>query len=141
LSSYSPIRNDNAGQCIAGASYYGMLAFAVAKGANTGVFPLHSGPAPKETSFYALGQASGIQCVVLINRTLDQPVRILLLEVHLRNASSIRLAAPSPESKVDITLGGARIDAGGKWSLAEAEPVTHEVLLPPCSAMIVHSRP
>jgi len=141
LSSYSPIRNDNAGQCTAGASYYGMLAFAVAKGANTGVFPLQSGPAPKEASFYALGQASGIQCVVLINRTLDQPVRISLLDVPLRNASSIRLAAPSPESKVDITLGGARIDAGGKWSLAEAEPVTHEVLLPPCSAVIVHSRP
>jgi hypothetical protein len=141
LSSYSPIRNDNAGQCTAGASYYGMLAFAVAKGANTGVFPLQSGPAPKEASFYALGQASGIQCVVLINRTLDQPLRISLLHVPLRNASSIRLVAPSPESKVDITLGGARVDAGGKWSLAEAEPVTHEVLLPPCSAVIVHSRP
>jgi hypothetical protein len=141
LSSYSPIRNDNAGQCTAGASYYGMLAFAIARGTNTGVFPLHSGPAPKEASFYALGQASAIKCVVLINRTLDQPIRISLLDVPLRNASSIRLAAPSPESKVDITLGGARIDAGGKWSLAEAEPVTHEVLLPPCSAMIVHSRP
>lgn len=68
-------------------------------------------------------------------------MRISLLDVPLRNASSIRLAAPSPESKVDITLGGARVDGGGKWSLAEAEPVTREVLLPPCSAVIVHSRP
>jgi hypothetical protein len=141
LSSYSPIRNDNAGQCTAGASYYGMLAFAMARGANADVFPLHSGPGPKEASFYALGQASAIQSVVLINRTLDQPMRISLLDVPLRNAASIRLAAPSPESKVDITLGGARVDAGGKWSLAEAEPVTSDVLLPPCSAVIVHSRP
>jgi hypothetical protein len=141
LSSYSPIRNDNAGQCTAGASYYGMLAFAVARGANSGVFPLHSGPAPKEASFYALGQAGGIQCVVLINKSLDQPMRISLSDVPLRDASSIHLAAPSPESKVDITLGGTPVDATGKWSPMEAKPVTRDVLLPPCSAVIVHSRP
>jgi hypothetical protein len=108
----------------------------VARGANSGVFPLQSGPAPKEASFYALGQASGIQCVVLINKTLDQSLRISLSDVPFRNASSIRLAAPSPESAVDITLGGARVDATGKWSPTEAEPVTREVLLPPCSATI-----
>jgi hypothetical protein len=141
LSSYSPIRNDAAGQCTAGASYYGMLAFAVARGANSGVFPLQSGAAPKEASFYALGQASSIQCVVLINKTLDQPLRISLSDVPLRNASSIRLAAPSPESTGDITLGGARVDATGKWSPTQAEPVTREVLLPPRSAMILQSRP
>jgi hypothetical protein len=141
LSSYSPIRNDEAGRCTAGASYYGMLAFAIARGANSGVLPLQSGPAPKGASFYALGQASGIQCVVLINKTLDQPMRISLSDVPLHNASSIRLAAPSPESKVDITLGGAGVDAGGKWGLTETEPVTREVLLPPCSAVIVNSRP
>jgi hypothetical protein len=142
LSSYSPIRNDNAGQCTAGASYYGMLAFAfaIARGTNSGVFPLHSGPAPKEASFYALGQAGRIQCVVLINRTLDQPMRISLSDVPLHNAGSIRLAAPSPESKVDMTLGGAGVDATGKWSPREAEPVTREVLLAPCSAVIAHSR-
>jgi hypothetical protein len=141
LSSYSPIRNDNAGQCTAGASYYGMLAFAIARGANSGVFPLQSGLAPKEASFYALGQAGGIQCVVLINKTLDQPIRVSLSDVPLHNASSMRLAAPNPASKVDITLGGTRVDATGKWSPMEAEPVTREVLLPPCSAVIVHSRP
>jgi hypothetical protein len=141
LSSYSPIRNDNAGQCTVGASYYGMLAFAVARGANSHVFPLQSGPAPTEASFYALGQASGIQCVVLINKTLDQPLRISLSDVPLRNASSMRLAAPSPESTGDITLGGTRVDVTGKWSPTEAEPVAREVLLPPCSAMIVHRRP
>jgi hypothetical protein len=141
LSSYSPIRNDTAGECTVGASYYGMLAFAVARGANSHVFPLQSGAAPKEASFYALGRASGIQCVVLINKTLDQPLRISLSDVPLRNASSIRLAAPSPESTADITLGGARVDATGKWSPTQTEPVTREVLLRPCSAMIVHSRP
>ena len=141
LSSYSPIRNDNAGQCTAGASYYGMLAFAMARGTSSGIFPLHSGPAPKEASFYALGQAGGIQCVVLINKTLDQPLRISLSDVPLRNASTMRLAAPSPESTGDITLGGTRVDATGKWSPTEAEPVTREVLLPPCSAMILQSRP
>jgi hypothetical protein len=118
-----------------------MLAFAMARGTNSGIFPLQSGSAPKEVSFYALGQASGIQCVVLINKTLDQPLRISLSDVPLRNASCIRLVAPSPESTVDITLGGARVDATGKWSPTEAEPVTREVLLPPCSAMIVHRRP
>jgi hypothetical protein len=141
LSSYSPIRNDTAGQCTAGESYYGMLAFAIARGTNSGVFPLQSGPAPKEASFYALGQASGIQCVVLINKTLDQPLRVSLSDVPLRNASSMRLVAPSPESTVDITLGGARVDATGKWSPTQAGPVAREVLLPPCSAMILQSRP
>jgi hypothetical protein len=117
-----------------------MLAFAIAKGANSDVFSLQSGPAPKEASFYALGQAGGIQCVVLINKTLDQPMRISLSDVPLHNASSIHLAAPSPESKVDITLGGTPVDATRKWRSMEVEPVTREVLLPPCSAVIVHSR-
>jgi hypothetical protein len=68
-------------------------------------------------------------------------MRISLSDVPLHSASSIHLAAPSPESKVDITLGGTLVDASGKWSPMEAEPVTREVLLPPCSAVIVHSRP
>ncbi len=141
LSSYSPIRNDDAGHCMAGASYYGMLAFAIATGTNSRVIALQSGPAPEQASFYALGGAEGVRSVVLINKTLDRPLRVSLAGLPLRNASSMRLTAPSLESKVDITLGGASVDAKGDWSPREAEPVVlREVLVPPSSAVIVLQR-
>ena len=137
LSSYSPIRNDEQGNCIVGASYYGMLAFAAAKAANLSVFALHADGAPSQAAFYAFGAPTEIHSVVLINKTLDQPLRISLADLAIRSASCIRLTAPSAASKVDIKLGGSLVDADGSWKPEVSEPIESEILLPPCSAALL----
>ena len=141
LSSYSPILNDDANLCTAGASYYGMLAFAVATGANSTLFKIRSSAVPNEVSFYGLGAESEPRTVVVINRTQGQFLRVSLSDLSFHNASSIRLTAPSCQSKTGVILGGASVDATGHWAMVKSEATGSTVLVPPCSAVIVHGQP
>lgn len=140
LSSYSPILNDEAGQCTIGASYYGMLAFAISGAPNHGIFALEADHAPQAASFYAIGSPSNMQCVILINKTLDQPMHISTAGLPLRKLYGIRLTAPSPQSKDEISLGGSAVDSDGKWMPHDREEVAGEMLLPACSAILLQSR-
>ncbi len=139
ISSYSPIQDDGAGRNSAGVPYYGMLAFALATRDAPDVYATALPLAGGDIRAYALGKAGRLRSVVLINRSVERSVRISLPMAPWDNFTAVRLSAPSLDSRTDITLGGASMDASGAWSPA-SEPSLHgKVDLPAGSAVILRA--
>ncbi len=137
LSSYSPIRSDDANHITVGASYYGMLAFAVATAGAPAILPVQFDPGGLEVTAYVLGRATRATAVVLINKTPDRSLRVSLSQLKMHRASMTRLEGPSLDSAEGITLGGTAVSGEGRWSGRPASLSGTEVLLPPASAVLI----
>ncbi len=150
LSSYSPIRNDEANRTAAGAPYFGMLAFAVATAGAPDILPVEFDPGGGDVTAYALGREARATAAVLINKTPDRSVRVSVDQLGIHRGSITRLQGPSfggpslegpaLDSRDGITLGGASVDGDGRWTgqpAQPAHPLRGEVLLPPASAVLI----
>ena len=137
LSSYSPIRNDEMSAVTVGVPYYGMLAFAHAVADAPEVLPVAVDTNGLNVTAYVLGRAGRPVSVVLINKSADQSLRVTLKALKLRSGSVIRLAGRSIDSGDRVTLGGAAVDASGRWAPITAEPLGTEIILAAASAVVV----
>jgi len=117
--------------------YYAMLLFAYA--GRGWLVPIHH----QGTSLraFAVRGTGGERRVILINNDLTQNALVRIAAVG-QKATILRLAAPSADSKSDITFGGASVGPNGDWAPKLKESVTLEsnrflVELPPTSAAVV----
>lgn len=138
VSCYSPIQDDGQGVNSAGVPYYGMLAFAFAKRGCKNVIPIEwNAPSPSVTA-YALGNAGKPESMVVINRDAQVDAQISLQEIGMVNATAVRLAAPSMESKADVTFGHASVEPSGDWKPKEFERIHRgQLSVPRGSAVVV----
>ncbi len=139
VSSYSPIQDDGAGHNTAGVPYYGMLAFALARQGAPNAFAVTLEPSSPELAAYALGSGGQVRCVVLINLSTAQQARVDLRALSARRLTAYRLSAPSAQSQRDITLGGAAVDADGRWNRASTAVSHEEIELPAASAVVLRA--
>ena len=123
VSSYSPIQDNGNGINAAGVPYYGMLAFATAAAGNDEILPVQIDAQGINLTAYALGTAAKPRCVVIVNRDGVHDAQVSLAELGMGNVSALRLLAPSPDSKSNVTFGGAAVDAEGKWSARSREHI------------------
>ncbi len=114
VSWYSPIGDDQHGAYAAKPEYYGMLAFEQAIFGERLALDLESGGL--NLTAYATGDQTGIR-VTVVNKEPEAGASVTIAcDRRLQGGSSIRLTAPSLESKEAITLGGASVSADGEWS-------------------------
>jgi hypothetical protein len=137
-SSYSPIRDT--GTATAGRPYYGMLAFAAAFAHGPEVLPMEVGAEGANVTAYALGHNGKPRCAVVVNKERAKDVRVSLRRLGMREFSAMRLEAASPGSNAEVTLGGALVDAEGKWTPKHKERVRDGVVrVGPMSAAVLES--
>ena len=137
ISSYSPIEDDRVGHNTAGASYYGMLAFAAAARNASRVIPLEAEPAGDLLSTYALADERRVTSLVLINKSSDSAHSVSLESLRLGTPSLLRLRAPGLENKTGITFGGSEVDASGHWAAQPEQFRTGSVVVPPGEALVL----
>jgi len=145
ISSYSPIADDEQGHYSAAPEYYGMLAFAQSGVGRIVGSTVDAGD--KNIKAYATQPAKDRIVLTLINKEFSSDVIVVLdaMPASFRNASVMRLAGPSVESKSGVTLGGAPVSADGGWKPAQTEEVRvsergFQVAIPAASAAIVMLR-
>jgi hypothetical protein len=138
ISSYSPIQDDTKGVNSAGVPYYGMLAFATAMAGCHQVLPVDFDAQGINLTAYALGDGGRPRSVVVINRDSAQDAHLSLAELGTGAVTALRMTAPSPDSKTDVTFGGAAVAPDGRW---KAKPQEHirdgTVTLPKMSAVVL----
>jgi len=137
LSYYSPIRNDSSGAPSAGNPYYGMLAFAEARRGCTHMLPIEADLGGVNATAYALGASGALHSVVVVNRERAREAAVDLSRIFLRDAHVLRLTAPSTESTAQVTLGGASVDAAGRWSPVSTEKLRAGILIVPAMSAAV----
>ena len=142
VSSYSPIQDNGQGINTAGAPYYGMLAFAMARQGCTEAMMLDAPGTAKNVTAYAFGNSGRVHSAVVINRD-EKDARISVAELDMeRGLSAMRLLAPAVGSKTGLTFAGGGVDANGKWSPIHSEQVPgFEIGVPGMSAVVVRRRP
>lgn len=139
VSSYSPIQDDGKGTNSAGVPYYGMLAFAQAAEGCDEILPAQVEAADRSVTAYILDAKNELKCVVVINRS-SQDVDVSVAGLKANGASALRLLAPAPESRSDVTFGGAAVDADGRWRAHKIERVhSANIYVPRMSAVVVRS--
>jgi hypothetical protein len=138
ISSYSPIQDDGNHRNSAGAPYYGMLTFTLARQRCTELYPLEVPDSLHDLSAYVLGAAGKVRSVVVVNRGVsDARVSVAALGLN-RQLNAIRLQAPSASSTSGITLAGSEVDANGKWSPGTIEhTASSDVSVPGMSAVVL----
>ena len=140
VSSYSPIQDDLKGNNRAGASYYGMLAFARAANGCDQIFAIDVDSRDINVTAYALGGDDQPRTIVIVNRDMSQDVHVSLKELGMERARTLRLNAPSADSKTGITFGNAVVDNEGRWKAAAEEMMRDAaVMVPRTSAIVLHS--
>jgi hypothetical protein len=80
--------------------------------------------------------------VILVNKSLTEPISLTLQTARYRTAGVARLVAPSPSAKEGVTFAGASVAPDGSWP---AQPVPRRPLpggqltldLPAASAAVV----
>jgi hypothetical protein len=80
--------------------------------------------------------------VCLVNKDLARGVRVEIAPGRdFANASVMRLIGPAPDATIGITLGGANVDAFGRWSpkpeAVHMEPRAVTIYLAAASAAFV----
>lgn len=137
VSSYSPIQDDRHGVNSAGAPYYGMLAFAQASSGFHQMFPLKSDNFGDGVSAFAFGADGKPRSAIILNRS-KASVRISVGDLGLEHTSVMRLTAPAPESKAEVSFGGAVVDSDGRWR-AKSKEKLHDVsiLVPAMNAVVL----
>ena len=137
ISSYSPIQDDGANHNIAGAPYYGMLAFSTARRGCTHIHALAPFSNNASVTAYALGSASRIDSVVAINRGTSEK-SLALDGLGFGQGKVLRLAGPSADSKTGITFAGAAVDGAGRWEASHTASLhTSSVRVPGMSAVVL----
>jgi hypothetical protein len=137
-SHYSPIARAANGAFEAKPLYYAMLVFAYA--GHGSLLPIHQQGMPSVRAFAVRG-TDGERRVVLVNKDLTQSAKIRISTTG-QKATILRLAAPSADSKTDITFGGASVDSNGNWapSFTESVPLESDHLsveIPASSAAVI----
>jgi hypothetical protein len=127
---YTPIARGRDGRYRAQPLYYGMLMFAQA--ARGALVPVQLKSETSELKAFAVRAGEGGLRVCLINKDLARGVRVEIDPGRrFGNASVMRLAGPAADATSGITLGGASVDALGRWAPAP------EVLHSPSPAVAV----
>ncbi len=143
ISSYSPIGDDEEGTYTAKPEYYGMLAFRQASGGRR--VAVEVAPGAFNLSAYAVTEGRQV-VATLINKDVSGPVAVDLgCARRLREATALRLEAPSLESSTGVTLGGAPVTAAGRWKplppdSLKTSPAGARIELAPHSAALVTLR-
>ncbi len=140
ISSYSPIEDDGKGVNTAGVPYYGMLAFANAVAECNEIMSTEIDSPGANLTAYVLGAGGKLCCVVIVNRDSSRDAHVSIAELEMGHVSALRLLAPSPNSKTDVTFGGASVDAEGRWSAKSKERIrVGNVAIPRMSAVVLRS--
>jgi hypothetical protein len=122
VSHYSPIFRDVTGQLIARPEYYGMLAFAMSGKGD--VVKSTASPTDANVTVYATRNTTGPFWVTAVNKDLSRQVTLeIVLPRDCSNAEAYRLAAPSVESRDQVTLAGEQVSAQGTWSPGPVEKI------------------
>ena len=125
VSSYSPIGDDGQGHPRPMPEYYGMLAFA--QGSKGNLVYLTQETNGANLTSYAVSQEDQTVTVTIINKESSRDLRIVVTcDRKIRNASVVRLVAPTAQSQQEVTLGGASVSVDARWnpSVHEAVKVT-----------------
>ena len=116
ISSYSPIGDDEHGQYWATPEYYGMLAFAQSGRGRIIGSSLDAGG--RNINAYATQAAPDRAVLIVINKEPSLHADILVdagTVASFRSRALCRLLAPSLQSKLGISLGGASVSSNGLW--------------------------
>jgi hypothetical protein len=120
ISSYSPIGDDEHGNYSAKPLYYCMLAFAQASRGRRVKVQYDAGNLNLK-AYAVLGEDTRLS-VTLINKEASQGVEVRIVGTQgFAGGSLLRLAAPSLESKGEVTLGGSTVAADGDWTASRRE--------------------
>jgi hypothetical protein len=120
ISTYSPIGDDEHGNYSAKPLYYGMLAFAQASRGRRVKVQYDAGNLDVK-AYAVLGEDKRLS-VTLINKEASQGVEVSIVGTRaFAGGSFLRLAAPSLESKGEVTLGGSTVAAEGQWTASRRE--------------------
>jgi hypothetical protein len=140
ISCYSPIQDDGKGINTAGVPYYGMLAFSIARAGCQELLPIDIDTQRVNLTGYVLGSAGKPRSLVVVNRDRSQDAHLSFTELKMGTVSALRLSAPSPDSKDQVTLGGASVDTEGRWKAKTREHI-HDgrVTIPKMSAAVLQS--
>jgi hypothetical protein len=143
ISSYSPIGEDEHGNCWAAPEYYGMLAFAQAgigriigceiDAGEQSIRAYATQPAPERLVLVVINKEPAFHAEILVDTRAFKPFRA---------ASVCRLLASSLESKSGITLGGRevsdiRVGTTGKSEEIEISNNRLQVRVPAASAAVI----
>jgi len=120
ISKYTPITDDLAGHHAAGPEYYGLLAFAEGDKGEQLSLALDAGGL--NLTAYAARSGATVTLTV-INKDMNRDASVSISGVSAKQAQVMRLSAPSLTATMGITLGGASVEANGKWSGGKSEPV------------------
>ena len=138
ISSYSPIQDDGKGVNSAGVPYYGMLAFASAFAGCHQLLPIETGSTADTFTACVFGAAGKPRSAVLVNTDRANDVHVSLAGLGMDHADVLRLIAPAPESKSDVTLAGAQVNADGQWRAKSRERLHNAAIeIPHMSAAVV----
>jgi hypothetical protein len=141
ISSYSPIGDDEHGNYSAKPLYYGILAFAQASRGRRVKVQYDAGNLNVK-AYAVLGEDKRLS-VTLINKEASQGVEVSIVGTRaFAGGSLLRLAAPSLESKGEVTLGGSTVAADGQWTASRREQLATRrgecvIPLPAASAAFV----
>jgi len=137
-SRYSPIAKAPSGAFEPKPLYYAMLLFAYA--GRGSLVPIHQEGASSLRAFAVRG-TDDERRIVLVNKDLTQDAHVRITTTG-QKATILRLAAPSADSKTDVTFAGASVDPNGTWAprFTESAPLESERLmveLPASSAAVI----
>ena len=115
-----------------------MLLFAYA--GRGSLVPIHQEGASSLRAFAVRG-TDDERRIVLVNKDLTQDAHVRITTTG-QKATILRLAAPSADSKTDVTFAGASVDPNGTWAprFTESAPLESERLmveLPASSAAVI----
>ena len=120
ISSYSPLGDDEHGNYSAQPLYYAMLAFAQASRGRRVDVQYDAGDMNVK-AYAVLGEDNRL-AVTLINKEASRDVEVSIVGTRaFAGGSLLRLAAPSLESKGDVTLGGSAVAVDGQWTPGHRE--------------------
>jgi glycosyl hydrolase family 79 len=136
---YSPTARSSSGVFEPRPLYYAMLLFAYA--GRGSLVPIHGQGIRQSLGAFAVRGTGDERRVVLVNKDPAKDAHVRIAAIG-QKATILRLAAPSADSKTDITFGGASVDPNGDWAPKLKESVTLEsnrflLELPPASAAVV----
>jgi hypothetical protein len=139
ISSYSPIQDNGRAVNTAVAPYYGMLAFAEAMAGCHEVLPTDFDAQGVNLTAYVLGDEGKPRSIVAVNRDM-QDAHLSIADLRMGNLSALWMSAPSPDSKTDVTFGGASVDQDGRWKARSQERISNgAIIVPKMSAVVLRS--